>query len=109
MAPTIIPAPKFIMVRPIKSGEKTSNGGVIIPEAASDDRDSTLLEGAVIAVGEDVNQSSGAFGSSVPVPFKIDVGATVLYARYAGFTRHTDEGQIKFLQRDDIAGILSED
>ena len=79
------------------SPEKTSKGGIIIPDAAQEQ----VTEGTVIAVGTGVLTSRGDL-----VPLTVKVGDRVIIAKYGGHVAKVESDEIVFLREDEIHAIL---
>lgn len=65
----LVPAPGFVLVRPLDVKEKTASG-IVLPESAKE----KPLKGEVIAVGDKVSS----------VWDKIKEGAVIIYKKWAG-------------------------
>lgn len=105
-AATVV-APKYTTVKPLadrvllktKSAELKTTGGILLPTAAQ----SKPQSGEVVAVGE-----GRIFGDN-KVEVSIQVGAQVVYSRYAGTEVELNDTNHLILKEDDIIGILETD
>ena len=85
-----------IVIKVIEDTEQTS-GGIFIPDSAKE----KPQKGEVIAVGEGRTLDSGE-----KEPLAVNVGETVLYAKYAGTDIKIDGEMLKILSVKDVLGIL---
>ncbi|TVU28896.1 hypothetical protein EJB05_20434 [Eragrostis curvula] len=105
-AATVV-APKYTTLKPladrvlvkIKSSEEKTTGGILLPTTAQ----SKPQGGEVVAVGE-----GRTIGDS-KVDVSIQVGAQVVYSKYAGTEVELNDSNHLILKEDDIIGILETD
>ena len=84
-----------VIVQP-KEAEKTTQGGIILPDTAKE----KPIEGTVVAAGP------GKVEDGKTVELSVKVGDTVLYGKYGG-TEITVEGVEYLIMREsDIYGII---
>uniref|UniRef100_A0A0E0K5Z2 20 kDa chaperonin, chloroplastic n=1 Tax=Oryza punctata TaxID=4537 RepID=A0A0E0K5Z2_ORYPU len=100
-------APKYTTLKPlddrvlvkIKSAEQKTTGGILLPSAAQ----SKPQGGEVVAIGE------GRTVGDNKVEVSIQVGAQVVYSKYAGTEVELNDSNHLILKEDDIIGILETD
>ncbi|KAF8730198.1 hypothetical protein HU200_017173 [Digitaria exilis] len=105
-AATVV-APKYTTLKPladrvlvkIKSSEEKTTGGILLPTTAQ----SKPQGGEVVAVGE------GRTIGDKKVDISIQVGAQVVYSKYAGTEVELNDDNHLVLKEDDIIGILETD
>ncbi|CAN6245870.1 unnamed protein product [Urochloa humidicola] len=105
-AATVV-APKYTVLKPladrvlvkIKSSEEKTTGGILLPTTAQ----SRPQGGEVVAVGE------GRIIGDKKVDVSIQVGAQVVYSKYAGTEVELNDYNHLVLKEDDIIGILETD
>ncbi|XP_062220487.1 20 kDa chaperonin, chloroplastic-like [Phragmites australis] len=105
-AATVV-APKYTTLNPlddrvlvkIKSSEEKTTGGILLPSTAQ----SKPQGGEVVAVGE------GRTIGDRKVDVSIQVGAQVVYSKYAGTEVELNDSNYLILKEDDIIGILETD
>lgn len=105
-AATVV-APKYTTVKPLgdrvllktKTAEQKTTGGILLPTAAQ----SKPQSGEVVAIGE------GRTIGDNKVEVSIQVGAQVVYSRYAGTDVELNDSNHLILKEDDIIGILETD
>ncbi|RCV08619.1 hypothetical protein SEVIR_1G348100v4 [Setaria viridis] len=105
-AATVV-APKYKTLKPladrvlvkIKSSEEKTTGGILLPTTAQ----SRPQGGEVVAVGE------GRTIGDKKVDVSIQVGAQVVYSKYAGTEVELNDYNHLVLKEDDIIGILETD
>ena len=85
-----------IVIKVVEDTEQTS-GGIFIPDSAKE----KPQKGEVIAVGEGRTLDSGE-----KEPMAVNVGETVLYAKYAGTDIRLDGEMLKILSIKDVLGVL---
>lgn len=86
-----------ILARRIEQEEKTP-GGIIIPETAKE----KPVEAEIIAVGTGTRDESGKI-----VPLDVQVGDTVLFAKWSGTEVKLDGQDYLILKESDVLGIVS--
>ena len=86
-----------VVVRRLKSDEKTS-GGLIIPDNAKE----KPAEGKIVSVGEGAKDESGA-------RIKMDVkkGQKILFGKWSGTEITLDGEELLIMKESDILGILA--
>lgn len=105
-AATVV-APKYTTLKPladrvlvkINSSEEKTTGGILLPTTAQ----SKPQGGEVVAVGE------GRIIGDKKVDVSIQVGAQVVYSKYAGTEVELNDYNHLVLKEDDIIGILETD
>ncbi|CAN6253054.1 unnamed protein product [Urochloa humidicola] len=105
-AATVV-APKYTVLKPladrvlvkIKSSEEKTTGGILLPTTAQ----SRPQGGEVVAVGE------GRIIGDKKVDVSIQVGAQVVYSKYAGTEVELNDYNHLVLKEDDVIGILETD
>ncbi|KQK02044.1 20 kDa chaperonin, chloroplastic [Brachypodium distachyon] len=105
-AATVV-APKYTTLKPladrllvkIKSAEQKTTGGILLPSTAQ----SKPQGGEVVAIGE------GRTIADNKVEVSIQVGAQVVYSKYAGTEVELNDSNHLILKEDDIIGILETD
>jgi chaperonin GroES len=90
---TIRPLQDRIVVRPLE-GEKTTAGGIILPDNAKE----KPIQGEVLAVGP--GKFIESKGDRVPPPLK--KGDKVIVGKYAGTEIHEDGEDLKILEVKDV-------
>ena len=73
--------------------EKTSSGGIVLPDAAQE----KPQRGTVVAVGPGRMLDSGARGD-----LSVTIGDEVIYGKYGGSDVEVDGGEYKILRETDI-------
>jgi chaperonin GroES len=101
MSVKIRPLGDRVVVEPVDEDEQTFAGGqLVLPDTAKE----KPQQGKVLAVGPDVeveNEDGEVVGPQV--------GALVIYAKYAGTTFKTREGlEMLILRADDILGVIED-
>jgi chaperonin GroES len=84
-----------VIVEPAEQEEKTA-GGIILPDTAK----TKPVEGKVIAVGTGRTLDDGT-----KVPLKVEVGQTVIYAKYGGNEVTVGGKDFMILDEDQIYAI----
>ena len=97
MASKIRPMHELLIVRPFQVEKKTA-GGIVIPEAVSENKP---IKAEVVAVGPGRILANGTVR-----PLEIKVGDTVIYDHTAGFKIKYEDEEAIFLREDEIIGIL---
>ena len=93
-----------IKLNPLKDGliierdaqEKTSSGGILLPESAKE----TPLRGTVIKAGPGKAAQDGQI-----LPMAVKAGDRVLFAQYAGTKLTLDEQEYLFMKEEDILAV----
>ncbi|KAL4329180.1 hypothetical protein AHAS_Ahas13G0274300 [Arachis hypogaea] len=105
-AATVV-APKYTAIRPlgdrvlvkIKEAEEKTDGGILLPSTAQ----TKPQGGEVVAVGEEKSAGKSKIETSV------QIGAQVVYSKYAGTEVEFNGAKHLILKDDDIVGILETD
>jgi chaperonin GroES len=77
--------------------EKTSPGGIVIPETAAE----KPIKGNVIAVGNGKILESGEIR-----PLDVKVGDKVLFGKYSGTEVKVDGDELLVMREDDITAVI---
>ena len=77
--------------------EKTSPGGIVIPDSAAE----KPIRGEVVAVGNGKIQENGK-----AQPLDVKVGDIVLFGKYSGTEVKIDTDELVVMKEDDIMAIL---
>jgi chaperonin GroES len=85
-----------VVVRRVKSEEKTS-GGIIIPDTAQE----KPQEGEVIAAGPGARDEAGKL-----VPLDVKVGDRILFGKWSGTEVKLDGEELLIMKESDIMGIV---
>jgi chaperonin GroES len=86
-----------VLVKRIEPGDKTSAGGIIIPDTAKE----KPQEGEVMAVGSGKMLENGKVQ-----PMNVKVGDRILFGKYSGTDVKIDEEEYLIMREDDILGVL---
>ena len=86
-----------VLVKRIEPGDKTSAGGIIIPDTAKE----KPQEGEVLAAGPGKLDDNGK-----RVPMEVKVGDRVLYAKYAGTEIKMENDKVLILKESDVLAIV---
>ena len=86
-----------VLVKRIEAGDKTSPGGIIIPDTAKE----KPQEGEVVAVGNGKLLEDGKVQ-----PMNVKVGDRILFGKYAGTDVKLDDEEYLIMREDDILGVL---
>ena len=88
-----------VVVEPLEKDIETFAGGqLVLPDTAKE----KPQQGKILAVGPGRLDDDGN-----RVPMDVEVGDTVVYAKYSGTTFKTEEGEdILFIKESDILAIL---
>ena len=78
--------------------EKTSPGGIVIPDSATE----KPVKGEVVAVGNGKILDSGEVR-----PLDAKVGDTILFGKYSGTEVSVDGEELLVMREDDITAIIS--
>ena len=95
----IRPLQDRVVIRRIEQ-ERTSAGGIVIPDTAAEKPD----QGEVIAVGPGKRDDSGK-----TVAIELKVGDRVLFGKYAGSNVTIDGDELTVMREDDVLGIIEAD
>jgi len=87
-----------ILVKLLEEQEK-SPGGIILPDTAKE----KPQEGKVIAVGKGRLMEDGSVR-----PLEVQVGDTVLFAKYSGTEVRHEDKEFTILKEEDILAVLKE-
>ena len=85
-----------VVVRRIEE-EKTSAGGILIPDTAAE----KPMTGEVLAIGNSKLQDSGELRA-----LDVKVGDKVLFGKYSGTEVKVDNQDILVMREDDIMGVI---
>jgi chaperonin GroES len=77
--------------------ERTSPGGIVIPDAAAE----KPIKGEIVAVGNGKIQDSGEIRA-----LDVKVGDQVLFGKYAGTEVKVDGDELLVLKEDDIMAVI---
>ena len=77
--------------------EKTSPGGIVIPDSATE----KPIKGEVVAVGNGKIQENGN-----TQPLDVKVGDIVLFGKYSGTEVKIDSDELVVMKEDDIMAVL---
>ena len=77
--------------------EKTSPGGIVIPDSATE----KPIKGEVIAIGNGKIQENGYVQ-----PLDVKVGDIVLFGKYSGTEVKVDSDELVVMKEDDIMAVL---
>ena len=77
--------------------EKASQGGIIIPDSATE----KPIKGEVVAVGNGKIQDNGNIQ-----PLDVKVGDTVLFGKYSGTEVKIDSDELVVMKEDDIMAVI---
>lgn len=97
MAMNLKPLGDRLVVEP-KERETTTMSGIVLPETAKE----KPQEGLVIAVGPGRRDDDGK-----RIPMDVEVGDTVLYAKYGGTEIKIDDKKLLILKESDVLAILA--
>jgi chaperonin GroES len=86
-----------VVVEPIEREETFADGQLVLPETAKE----KPQQGEVLAVGLGRKDDDGK-----RVPMDVEVGQTVLYAKYGGTEVKIDGKKLLILKESDILAIL---
>src|SRR5215813_5424314 len=96
MALNIKPLGDRVLVEPLEEKE-VKKGGIIIPDSAKE----KPTEGVIRALGTGKTDDNGK-----KVPFEGKIGDRVLVSKYGGTEIKLDGREFKFLNTDDILGVI---
>jgi len=77
--------------------ERTSSGGIMIPDSATE----KPIQGEVIAVGKGKSLDNGDVR-----PLDVKVGDRVLFGKYSGTEVKVSDEEVVLMREDDIMGIV---
>ena len=98
MAVNVRPIGDRVLVKPLPKEEVTKSG-IVIPDTAKE----KPLEGMVEAVGNGrYNENTGA-----RVPVDVEIGARVIYSKYAGSEVKINEIDYLILSEKDILAVVA--
>jgi chaperonin GroES len=99
MGLNIKPLADRVVIEPLEEDEVTFAGGqLVLPDTAKE----KPQQGKILAVGPGRLDEDGK-----RMPMDVEVGDTVVYAKYAGTSFKTKEGkEILFLKESDILAVL---
>lgn len=97
MAMNLKPLGDRLVVEP-RERESTTASGLVLPETAKE----KPQEGEVIAVGPGRRDDDGK-----RIPMDVEVGDTVLYAKYGGTEIKIDDKKLLILKESDVLAILA--
>ena len=86
-----------VLVKRIEAGDKTSLGGIIIPDTVKE----KPQEGEVVAVGPGKMLEDGKVQ-----PMNVKAGDKILFGKYAGTEVKLDDEDYLIMREDDILGVL---
>lgn len=87
-----------VLVKPLVAGEKTTKGGIIIPETTGEEKPD---KGEVIAVGEGKRDEKGGL-----VPVQVKVGDKVIFSKYSPDEIKIDDEEYYILREENILAII---
>lgn len=97
MAVNIRPLGDRIIVEPVEQEETIAGGMLVLPETAKE----KPQQGKVLAAGAGRRDDDGN-----RVPMDVEVGQTVLFAKYAGTEIKLDGKKLLIMKETDILGIV---
>lgn len=96
MSLNLRPLADRVVVEPSEREERTTSG-LYIPETAKE----KPQQGTILAVGAGKKDEEGK-----RIPMDVEVGQTILFARYAGTEIKLDDKKILILKESDILAIV---
>lgn len=99
MALQLRPLGDRLVVEPIEREETFASGQLVLPETAKE----KPQQGEVIAVGAGRRDDSGK-----RIEMDVEVGQTVLFAKYAGTEIKLDGKKVLILKESDVLAIIEE-
>ena len=96
MALNLRPLGNRLVVEPMEQEERTALG-IILPETAKE----KPQKGTVLAVGPGARNENGE-----RQPMSVNVGETVLYAKYGGTEIKVGDRNVLILREDDILAVV---
>ncbi|KAF0110227.1 MAG: chaperonin GroES [Chloroflexi bacterium] len=97
MALNMKPLGSRVLVEPIEENDVTS-GGIVLPETAKE----KPQKGVVLSVGPGDRDDDGK-----RIPMDVEVGNTVLFAKYGGTEIKVDGKKLLILRESDLLAIVS--
>ncbi|MFN8452040.1 MAG: co-chaperone GroES [Anaerolineae bacterium] len=97
MAVNIRPLGDRIIVEPVEQEETIAGGMLVLPETAKE----KPQQGKVLAAGAGRRDDDGN-----RIPMDVEVGQTVLFAKYAGTEIKLDGKKLLIMKESDILGIV---
>ncbi len=85
-----------VVVRRVED-ERTSPGGIVIPDTAAE----KPMQGEVLAVGKGKIEDGGSRR-----PLEVKVGDKVIFGKYAGTEFRQDGEEVLMMREDDIMAII---
>ena len=98
MAMNLRPLGDRVVIEPLEKEERTESG-LFIPETAKE----RPQEGTILAVGAGKRDDDGEY-----IPMDVEVGQTVLFAKYAGTEIKLEGKKVLILKESDILAIVEE-
>ena len=86
-----------VLVKRLDAQEKTTSGGIIIPDTAKE----KPQEGEVVAAGPGKVKDDGSV-----LPMNVKAGDKILFGKYAGTDVKIDNEEYIIMREDDILGVL---
>ena len=96
MTLSIKPLGNRVVVEPIEQEEMTA-GGIVLPETAKE----KPQKGTVLAAGRGDRDDDGEF-----IPMEVQVGDTVLFAKYSGTEIKYEGKKLLIMRESDILAVL---
>ena len=96
MAETIRPLHDRLVIERLEE-ERTSAGGIVIPDSATE----KPSQGKVVAIGPGKMLDDGKV-----IPLGVRVGETVLFGKYAGTEVKIGGKEMVVMREDDIMGVI---
>lgn len=97
-AVTLKPLADRILVEPLEAEEKTASG-IVLPDTAKE----KPQQGKVIAVGAGRTKDNGE-----RLPMSVEVGQTVLFARYAGTEVKIDGTKYLIMNETEVLAVVED-
>ncbi len=97
MAINLKPLGSRVVIEPLESEEVTA-GGIVLPETAKE----KPQKGKVLSVGPGVRDEAGK-----RIQMDVNVGDTVLFAKYAGTEIKVDGKKLLILRESDLLAIVA--
>jgi chaperonin GroES len=96
MAMKLRPLGDRVVIEPLEKEERTESG-LFIPETAKE----RPQEGTILAVGAGKRDDDGKY-----IPMDVEIGQTVLFAKYAGTEIKLEGKKVLILKESDILAIV---
>jgi chaperonin GroES len=96
MAMNLKPLGDRVVVEPIEQEEMTASG-IVLPETAKE----KPQRGSILATGPGARDDDGK-----RIPLDVNVGDTVLYAKYAGTEFKVDGKKLLILKESDLLAVV---